>query len=582
MSVTFLTNEDKKTIDSEINSLKSKTQQVATSTTAGVTKLYTSTGTSTDGTMTQQAIKSAIDSVYLSMPCGDPFTWDVTTEAPDFEEEGQVVKKMSSTMYPRSLTGQTITVTFKDAPSILMMIGESMESFPGHMYVYECVNLDSGEPAEGIGIACASSLIATAMGMPLSGTFLSVSSEIIPQVASIEVSAGGDVSYFVYMDSGNGDDAITWDGNKTGKIEIEGLVHVSEHEFSVDDCANGGTVTFGGVEVPFTIDNASLMEGMPAIMLEAGAPFVLSIPEAIASLAGFPAGIYFMYASDTQYVSRFSINGHTFSEKELKLDPKYLSILETHKSGGSDTFTWDGNTEGLLSVTNMYYLSSAFDVVNYLTPNGTTGNLSNVSGFTLTLSDGGVLTEGFLQEVCDDVIAFVVNAIETDMYALYFVQKDNVTFSVTDAITVTFPKAGLYALYATDTSSGTPVYMTSFTVDGYSGFDAKEEYKIKEEYLPDTSNTGVALYTTLVDYPVNYLYKDANCTEKISCAELISLAKSKMIYITMKGISGGDIDVFMYPNSFESMNGVGTVYCYSANSDGTASVAKFYSSEYTG
>lgn len=138
---------------------------------------------------------------------------------------------------------------------------------------------------------------------------------------------------------------------------------------------------------------------------------------------------------------------------------------------GGDTLTWDGDTTGLVNVANTFYLVS--DALL------TVADINNGNGGTwATFSDG---TEA---QITATALGNTVMLTKGTSIAGAYALVDNASDGLG-----TFPKAGLY-LYRVSSNP----YVTSLTVNGYTGFDVKE--KIDPSCLPDGypySETGVAI-----------------------------------------------------------------------------------------
>lgn len=130
-------------------------------------------------------------------------------------------------------------------------------------------------------------------------------------------------------------EAITWDGDTTGRATLEALIsslkdcyYVSSSIPTFEEALNGGTFTITGVDgssstITFDVNSISDMNG---VYWSIKGNAICVIGHAIANLFGLTAGIYFSNAG-TQYISSFSINNYTFVETETRIkpiDPKYL------------------------------------------------------------------------------------------------------------------------------------------------------------------------------------------------------------------------------------------------------------------
>ena len=137
-----------------------------------------------------------------------------------------------------------------------------------------------------------------------------------------------------------------------------------------------------------------------------------------------------------------------------------------------DTLTWDGNTEGLVSVEGEY------------------DTFYRISDAIVTIDDvknGVILTDGA------ESYTFPfeeINAVYNEFGVLFV--ADTIIFAPSDNFTgigMTFPKAGVYLL-----AVPVGVNSISITIPGYNGFETTTIKKIDEKYLPEV---GGALIVTI-------------------------------------------------------------------------------------
>ena len=177
-----------------------------------------------------------------------------------------------------------------------------------------------------------------------------------------------------------------------------------------------------------------------------------------------------MFLSDIAGDTKYNLEPITRTEKLLK------KIAENGTGGGGfdpvvtygDTLTWDGNTEGLISVDmgGMFFYRIADNVITLADcPNGLKGTL-------LTGSETSNIEASY--ETLESSIGFsgMIN-----LEAIWFVPSDN--FTVND-LGITVPKAGVYCL--SDPAIG---YVNSITIPGYAGFETTTYPKIPIESLPE-------------------------------------------------------------------------------------------------
>ena len=125
---------------------------------------------------------------------------------------------------------------------------------------------------------------------------------------------------------------------------------------------------------------------------------------------------------------------------------------------GSDTLTWDGNTEGRYMVDMDGF---PLYLISEVTPTAT--DMAN--GLKFTDMQGSVMELPF-----EDVAQVLDNGIIAS--ELFFViPQDNCDFNG-----ITFGKQGLYMSWGEGLNN-----ITAITINGYTGFTQE---KIKEEYLP--------------------------------------------------------------------------------------------------
>lgn len=210
---------------------------------------------------------------------------------------------------------------------------------------------------------------------------------------------------------------------------------------------------------------------------------------------------------------------------------------------GVDTLTWDGNTEGLVSVANQFY---------------------KVSNAIVSMSD---LANGCIIAI-DDIIAPVppemVEEIATGVIvllgsAVLFISEEGVGVDLGDGLV--FTEAGVYFLSDGD------VFISSLTIPGYTGF-AKEV--LKPEILP----RAAILYTD-----GTYLYNTRDTmseTNRISKAKLLAHVRSEDVVKIARSIDGVTAIYFASVVSISDAYPYGIVVV-SAGSD----ALYLYTAEYT-
>lgn len=138
---------------------------------------------------------------------------------------------------------------------------------------------------------------------------------------------------------------------------------------------------------------------------------------------------------------------------------------------GSDTLTWDGNTDGLVCVADVYYKVSDNIVTSADWPNGIRVNFAGVF-YEIPPTGMIELSEGaFFSEVAT------------------FITESAVGIDIQGRV---FPESGVYFTAIGDQ------YTSSLTIPGYDGFNKKEI--INPKYLPETGG-GVSSWNDLTDKP---------------------------------------------------------------------------------
>ena len=246
-------------------------------------------------------------------------------------------------------------------------------------------------------------------------------------------------------------DTLTWDGNTDG-LEVFGDVFykVSDIVPTMEYCANGGAVTISdGRSMPFV--NKEVMQDGTSILISpgGGVPFAVVVTS---DADGISPGLY-LVSVEGMYLTSFTINGYNGFETKVitPIDNKYLEPFETV---GGDTLTWDGNTEGLVSLFGVYF-RIATDSLSYteLTAGGSTTA-------TVVMEDGSSSTQPIIDMSAD--LGFEAFGIGEQV--VYYDQK------IEDEEVVI--EKGLYFMAG----------VRSITINGYTGFTTT---KLKEEYMPN-------------------------------------------------------------------------------------------------
>lgn len=185
-----------------------------------------------------------------------------------------------------------------------------------------------------------------------------VPAELLPENTGGGVSSWNDLTDKPFGETTVTKDAITWDGNTDGLYNVTGLFyHVSEAIPTLEDLQQGGSLVFGGIEMPFTnsnvLDVSVVGMGNDAILILNGSDPLAGVvlkAGATVTMQGFTvtferAGIYFMNSTAYgAYTSSLTINNYEFVENKIKtLDPKYLPSADTDTdiiftTNGTDVF----------------------------------------------------------------------------------------------------------------------------------------------------------------------------------------------------------------------------------------------------
>lgn len=312
-------------------------------------------------------------------------------------------------------------------------------------------------------------------------------------------------------------DTLTWDGNTDGRVHIEitetpedapeGLVmtqrfvKMSDSIPTEEDFKNGCSISMyiNSIEESESQTEELTYDDMVAdgLFLEdgciqAGPVFIipydnytLTLPEDDSNTSFvFPeAGIYFIYVDIVifkGYSSSLTIPGYNFSTATyetidvIKTEhlPEHLRFGEiTTTTGGSDTLTWDGNTDGLIMLEGLYKVSDD-------TP--TLQDMQNGISFTITDGNGDNKITISAEEISEEVMAEGPILIISEMAVV-----------ILTIPYIVYP-AGVY-FFKRSLSEGAPdTWVKSFTINGYNGFKTTTtEFKtIDPKYLPDGYGGG--------------------------------------------------------------------------------------------
>ena len=301
---------------------------------------------------------------------------------------------------------------------------------------------------------------------------------------------GGASSWNDLEDKPFGDEKVTieWDGNTEGRVVVPfgdgdetSLVKVSDLTPEPDTFVGGSFGVTAEGEVGFMQITAETIEdfrseGVNAIMVGGGAFFVIYADGTNVDRAVFPEkGIYFIYVDGVQYNSSLTYGSIK------KLDPKFLpegGVGYDDVKNMGDTLTWDGTPSDTAvpigEVATYHHVSDNAPSVDEL--------LGKVISVTVVGDDEPIsleLTEESVNPYGEDLIF----AGGEDLSAMVVANVDGATavFDVGASLTLTFPKKGVYFLYAN--SDGVVNYASSLTIAGYN-FTKTTTHKIAPKYLP--------------------------------------------------------------------------------------------------
>lgn len=281
-------------------------------------------------------------------------------------------------------------------------------------------------------------------------------------------------------------DTITWDGVSGDNIGAAfGVTLVKKADFNMTlEELSAATITLTNSEGATITAIVNIYDNVAEIEDGSGYKYIYVTTVDNYMLEGIlnlpTAGFYFMNDGGP-YCTSLTIDGHVFTNTTttvteetnlVKIDPKYLpddiggvtswNELEDKPFGEtySDTLTWDGNTDGLISV------PLADDVSLYRISDVSLTEADFINGGSMSMNDGQ--TADFTS--FDDVY-------EGDNFAVFFGEIVWILFEGNPMAAPT----GVYFIKVVDGSNS--IYPTSFTINGNNKFLSSIQ-KIDKKYLP--------------------------------------------------------------------------------------------------
>lgn len=509
-------------------------------------------------TVTDGDARAKLDKMIVTSGGGDTMTWDGNTEGlVSVSVEGMTFCKVSEAIPAmRDFTnGYSLAVgahlVDRGADNFIEFVPGVNGDVEALFYVIaeEAVGVDNDGvvfPAAGVYFAHTSERYTSSLTIPGYTGFATekIKPEYIPEHKH---------SYIVTEDG----DTLTWDGNTKGMANVgETFYKVSDAVPTLAELSAGGTfVAINGVGdiVTSSFSSDDIFVRDDALFVgDSVLPGAIVIDEVAAAVNQVEKGTYFVAVPEVPGVIDVSfrtvsltINGYTGFGSE-KLDPKYLPEHLQFGTVYGDTLTFDGNTDGLVSVEGMLFkVSDAVptyaDIAKggYVTANGEKQAFSaeDFSEDEVVLG-GGVLSMGPVTIVPPEAVGVLVEGI-------------------------TFPAPGTYFAYSVEAGMLT----TELQLNGYTGFTSVK--KLEPKYV----DTQTIFFLRETD---TYLYLDVNCTTKVTHDVLLRAVKSGSI--ALHGCVSGLLRVATFPAAVVNAG----AYCMVYVIDLTNGSKAYYTAEYTG
>lgn len=139
-----------------------------------------------------------------------------------------------------------------------------------------------------------------------------------------------------------------------------------------------------------------------------------------------------------------------------------------------DTLTWDGNTEGLVSVDAFAEMLGTLYKISDAVP--TLEDCISGATYYIVAHNGEQENRSVGHDEIAEMSSFVGCLCIGDFIALV-APENNFQIEV-EGVAAIFPEAGLYTAFGSD------ITLTSLTIPGYTGFETKTIKRLDEKYMP--------------------------------------------------------------------------------------------------
>ena len=300
-----------------------------------------------------------------------------------------------------------------------------------------------------------------------------------------------------------GGDTLEWDGNTDGLVNFAEFYKVSDSTPTTNELQNGGIITIfaegeGKTDAEFSGDVVySNADG--AMVLVNGSILAFAVAwKDNADLSELDLGVFpekgiYLFSVEGMHLSSLTINGYTgFTGAEvIKTEalPEHLQFGEYEEYG--DTLTWDGNTDGLESVDMSGDGSMVLYKISDAMP--TQGDIQGNWEISFKLFDGtggATVSETLLTDLgrfdYSDIPMFLfLNSMPT----LVVMPSNYAGFNIT---------GGIYVVDHIEFTEG-EAYISSLTINGYTGFITKTVTPLDEKYMPVLKSPSGKKFKITVD-----------------------------------------------------------------------------------